>query len=225
MTPHVKERPQAGAYRGRMGFTMVELLVVLMVLSILVALVVGIGNNLIDGEHRTQTRAWQKLIMEAVGRYVQINDAVPPVMNAVWENTPADGFANNEMWRCRTLYTYLAREAACFDIIKNLPASAFGTGIPITYGGGSGAQFPGDDGWGGEFYDSYGKVMDWYPSGGTANTPVLISAGADTKYGHKPGTEAEEREFTGPATVPNYTEEQLDEQEDNIRYDGRTMAT
>ncbi|MHC4986670.1 MAG: hypothetical protein ACYTFO_11015, partial [Planctomycetota bacterium] len=118
------------------------------------------------------------------------------------------GYGDNPQFRCRTLYYYLKEEPPCLEIIRQLPPNAVGAEIPIE-------SVPGE--YTGEFFDSYGKVMDWHPTGGSANTPVLISAGPDGDFGHTVSG-------TNEVAVGPYTEDQIEAQKDNIRSDGRTQS-
>ena len=187
---------------GRRGFTMVELLVVLMVLGILVAVVVGIGNYVVDEQHGTQTRAWQDVVLGAVEKYTQVNNAPPPKLSGTW--TGEANYGDNPMWRCRTLYFYLDKEPACMAMLRQLPPNAIGRQVTLAVKTG-------------EFFDSYGKVLDWHPTGGSANTPVLVSAGPDGDFGYN---------ISGTNETANgpFDDDQLKAQKDNIRSDGRTQA-
>ena len=84
----------------RRGFTMIELMIVLMILSFLVAMVVGIGNYVAEEQYRKQTREYQGIIMAAIQRFTQITGGAPGDSGM----TASD--------RIRTLATDLAGEPA-----------------------------------------------------------------------------------------------------------------
>ncbi|MFP4052372.1 MAG: type II secretion system protein [Phycisphaerae bacterium] len=51
------------------GFTLVELLVVMFIMSVIVALIVGVGKYVSDGAGTKQTRAAQAIVMRAIAAY------------------------------------------------------------------------------------------------------------------------------------------------------------
>lgn len=59
------------------GFTLVEMLTVLLILAIILGLVVGISKKLMEEAARKQTEATQSVLMDAVMRYKQINGSTP----------------------------------------------------------------------------------------------------------------------------------------------------
>ena len=227
-------KPQSHAVasprRSVRGFTMVELLVVLMVLGILVAVVVGIGNYVIDEQHRTQTRSWQKTILQSVEKYVSINGSRPPKLHPVWVDK---GMVSDvPQMRSRTLHQYLLNETGSFEIIRGLPTGAVSFDIPFH-------STAGDEFYVGEFFDSYGWIMDWHPTGGAAGTPVLVSRGPDQDFGYRQvaatnpdGTEKQDEygntiynEIADGPYDPVDDADLIEAQKDNIRSDGRSLAS
>ena len=136
---------------------MIELMIVLMILSFLVAMVVGIGNYVAEEQYRKQTREYQGIIMAAIQRFTQITGGAPGDSGM----TASD--------RIRTLATDLAGEPEVVDILTKLPKSVYSK----TVGGGT-------------FSDAYGQEMDWDARGSMGQGPLLVSAGADGNFGHGP---------------------------------------
>ncbi len=156
--PH-KQTPQQHSPRPRRrGFTMIELMIVLMILSILVAMVVGIGNYVAEEQNRKQTRVYQEIILGAIDRYTHIHGSAP------------GGSGSDVSARIRDLARDLAKDPDCAEILTKLPKSAYSK----TVGGGT-------------FSDAYGQELDWYPAGSMGNGPLLVSAGADGDFGHGDG--------------------------------------
>ncbi len=62
----------------RPGFTLVEMLTVLLILAIILALVVGISKHLMEEAARKQTEATQSVLMSAVLRYKELTRSLPP---------------------------------------------------------------------------------------------------------------------------------------------------
>lgn len=70
------------------GFTLVEMLTVLMILAIILGLVVGISRYLMEEAARKQTEVTQAVLMDAVLRYKTINNGTPPPsLNALISST------------------------------------------------------------------------------------------------------------------------------------------
>ena len=165
---------------------MIELMIVLMILSLLVAMVVGIGNYVAEEQYRKQTRGYQVIILGAIQRYTQITGGAPSAGESGEDASPP----------IQSLARDLASQPEVVDLLTKLPKSVYSK----TVGGGT-------------FSDAYGQEMDWDPRGSMGEGPLLVSAGADGKFGHGPN---------GKFGHDTYTEEQLKDQKDNIRSDDRT---
>lgn len=135
------------------AFTMVEMLAVLMILTILVALAVGVGVTVMAETKRKQTIATQQVVMEALHAYHSNNNSYPPK------------YVTND--DCSELMTALLTDADAEVLLKGLGSEA--------YVSGSGSETP--------LLDAYKKAMKYRKSGGLGGGPVLISAGKDDEFG------------------------------------------
>jgi prepilin-type N-terminal cleavage/methylation domain-containing protein len=59
------------------GFTLVELLVVMFIMSVIVALIVGVGKYVSDQAGTKQTRAAQAIVMRAIATFHDENKHYP----------------------------------------------------------------------------------------------------------------------------------------------------
>jgi prepilin-type N-terminal cleavage/methylation domain-containing protein len=69
--------PPSGRRPRRRGFTLVELLLVMFVLSVLVALVVGVGSYVIEQARITETVANQQALIAAIDAYRKVTGQFP----------------------------------------------------------------------------------------------------------------------------------------------------
>ncbi|MEN6665087.1 MAG: type II secretion system protein [Phycisphaerae bacterium] len=63
--------------RPRSGFTLVELLAVLTILTILVAMAVGVGNYIMDKSKKITTQEVQALVLRSIDAYQTVAGAYP----------------------------------------------------------------------------------------------------------------------------------------------------
>ncbi|MDY6913531.1 MAG: hypothetical protein SVT52_03635, partial [Planctomycetota bacterium] len=167
---------------------------VIFILAILVALVVGVGNYVLDEARRKNTVAIQAILMDAVQKFYDEFDNYPAD-----QDPPSDTYSNPEQSAGVLLHyltgnnvfdaedlNYLGYSGDSDDLrqriqelllptLRNLPEDAFETGATF-------------------FSDGYGNAIRYENDGGLGGQPVLISAGADKDY---------------------------DDDKDNIRSDGR----
>ncbi len=101
------------ACRG--GFTMIEMLAVLMILTILVALAVGVGEHVIDDAKRQETMTTQRVVMEAIKAYY---DNV--------KDYPAE--EDDETDDCSHLMEQLDADKDGGILVKSLPTKAYSGG-------------------------------------------------------------------------------------------------
>jgi prepilin-type N-terminal cleavage/methylation domain-containing protein len=157
--------------RNRNAFTMVELMVVMLILTVLAAMVVGLGHYVAQKQSRDLTKTQQRIIMTAAQEYFSTYNTMPEVSaNGPYACSLQDLSAeeNAIYGRINELYAKLDTVAACQKILQELPAGS------ITRGH---LSHPG------AFVDAYGKYMDYQPSGGMGGAPVLISGGPDGYIG------------------------------------------
>lgn len=146
----------------RSGFTMIEMLAVLMILTILVALAVGVGEHIIDDAKRQETMATQRVVMEALKAYY---DTVTPKDYPPNETDDSDD--------CSQVMAALEGNRAAGTLVKSLPSKA--------YAGGDSSLL-----------DGYLTAMRYRKSKGLGGGPLLVSAGKDGLFGfgadEEPGT-------------------------------------
>ena len=191
------------------GVTLVELLVVMFILSILVALTVGVAGYVTTETSRKHTIAVQAQLMQAISVYEDAYGELPAEQTSfTYPNTKAYDTQQERnravdfraRHRNELLYDQLAAASTDSDIetsqrqeiaklLNNLPAESKGQG---------------------QFLDGYGRAMD-YRRDGVGGLPAIISGGPDGYFGP---------DDTGGRTDQNGDGE-LDQQ-DNIRSDRRT---
>jgi len=116
-----------GRFGGR-GFTMVELLVVLLILAILLGLVVGISKYVMAEAARKQTESVQSIVIHAATRY--------------YETTTPSDYPGSDANGCRQLMTTLYNHAPSKEVLRTLPNDAWaGSGQPLKDGFGEEMQY------------------------------------------------------------------------------------
>lgn len=179
---HQHPRPRRCLSGGRMAFTMVELLVVLLILTALVTMVIGVGKYLSQEQDRKLTEMYQTMIMTAIRKHYDLTGTVPanpPPLAPGETYDPAligvsrpDGMTNTQ-WeiyaRNALMYDALESQTECIAIISKLPDNV------ILRGQLASGQPP-------AFLDAYGKYMDYLEKGGYGG-PLLISGGPDGYMG------------------------------------------
>ncbi len=157
--------------RLRSAFTMVEIMVVMLILTVLAALVIGLGRRGTEKPSLELTKTQQRIIMAAAQEYFNVYNAmpdVPPVGPYAYSLTALSPAANAAYGRNNTLYEKLMSVPTCEDILLELPAGS------VTRGH---TSHPG------AFVDAYGNYMDYQPTGSSFGGPVLISGGPDGHIG------------------------------------------
>lgn len=173
------------------GFTMVEMLAVLLILTILVALAVGVGQHVIEEAKRKQTIATQEVVMQAIQAYYDNKNEYP---DADPESDGSDDCS-------QLMKDHLVPDKDAGELLKGLDSEAY-AGIGI-------------DGTGAALLDAYAKEMRYRISGGLGGGPVLISAGKDGNFGmdeDRPAEITDDQEWE---------DLKRQWQKDDIRSDGR----
>jgi prepilin-type N-terminal cleavage/methylation domain-containing protein len=153
------------------GFTLVELLVVIGIIAILVGLVAGISQHVMNESSRRETTAAQATLKGAINAFHEVmgfdpNTGTSPLML----KDPNSGVYLLNMLRGKAangaadLPQAKAIQAATMKILAKLPGTALKDGN-------SGVH----DGW--------GNTMCYGPTGALGDMPLLISAGLNGKFG------------------------------------------
>lgn len=176
---------------SRWGFTLVELLLVMFILSVLVGLIVGVSWYVIEQGRKQETLSGQKRLMAAIDAYRKVTGSVP---NVVYK---PDLTSSSDPTLVMSLLLTCLRTGSPTGILDvnsplyraTLPFLGDDSHPPIT-----------------PTTDAYGKSMLYLYDGGVGGKPVIVSAGPDGKFGY-------EKDYRGNSTL------QKQYQKDNIRSD------
>jgi prepilin-type N-terminal cleavage/methylation domain-containing protein len=190
-----------GRPSGR-GFTLVELLLVMFILSVILALVVGVSWYVIEEGRKKETIVRQKNLLAAIDAFRKVTGHVPGEGGLSTESIYFD--PDNSV-----TYKYNASEIMARLINVLTTGSSSNTNPDITssiykatspfLGQASGTMIT----------DAYGNSMLYIRDGGVGGKPVIISAGPDGKFGYGGKTD-------GSTTNVAANKQQ---QKDNIRSD------
>ncbi|MCD4700143.1 MAG: type II secretion system GspH family protein [Phycisphaerae bacterium] len=180
------------------GFTLIEMVVVISVIAVLVTIVIGVSTLVITKAGVEQTKLNMEVIRQAIESYRDAMEIYPTDENdftgrpAVGEFAPVPGNPSADARNYRNWQAYCRGEKLYEDLssvpqarahIANLSKDAI-------------MNIEGNN----VFVDGFDKYMEYFSDRGVGGTPVVISAGADGRF----GTDAE----------PKY-------KTDNIRSDGQ----
>ncbi|MGB2824953.1 MAG: prepilin-type N-terminal cleavage/methylation domain-containing protein [Phycisphaerae bacterium] len=156
--------PPSGRRPRRRGFTLVELLLVMFVLSVLVALVVGVGSYVIEQARITETVANQQALIAAIDAYRKVTGYFPDAnglegdIESLMDTLQPDGNAPREV-----------------EIRKEVtPFLKAGSGSLMV--------------------DAFGTTMKYYARRGLGGKPLVVSAGPDGDFGDIPVNETKQRD-------------------------------
>jgi len=146
-----QSRSKNDAGHGSRGFTLVELLAVMLILTILLALVVGASRMIFQDVEREETLGTMRVIMSAISQYYETSDpkAYP---------YPDDSGGSKNDW-----VKMLASNAEARKQIAGLGKSVWDP---------SKAAY---------FLDAWGNEIRYYRSAGLGGAPGLRSGGPDGK--------------------------------------------
>lgn len=149
--------------RNRKAFTLIELLAVILVISILVAVVVGVATQVIRKSAEDSTKLYMQIIIKAVSVYHEEYGAYPDL-------DPA----GDDTARGAELYAKLWVTPRCRERLSPLPPEAM--------------LAPGGNRY---FVDGYQNTLR-YHSRGLGGAPYLESCGGDGNFGSDAEPEAKE---------------------------------
>jgi prepilin-type N-terminal cleavage/methylation domain-containing protein len=157
---------------GRCAFTLVEMLVVISVIAILLTLVVGVTHIVLGRAATEQTKANMQIIHQAIEEYRIVNGDPPPDITTFPPRPPFP--PSPEDWIDRHWHAY-CRGKQLYDELISVPQSqAFVAKLKK----GAIKNIEGND----VFVDGFDKYMEYYSDKGIGGEPVIISAGADSKF-------------------------------------------
>jgi prepilin-type N-terminal cleavage/methylation domain-containing protein len=176
----------------RAAFTLIEVLIVVLILTILATLVVSMGATLRIASGRQKTMQYQSLVMAGVRAYygvrgfypaegISSGTAIPiPVMSAP-RYYGGDHYDHPYYRECMAskirnanLYLQLLAEPESAKTVQALPPLALFR-VPNQLWSLPGVNYV--------FRDGYNNDMDYRVSAGLGGRPVLISAGPDGAFG------------------------------------------
>jgi len=148
------------------GFTLVELLLVMFVLSVLVALVVGVGSHVIEQARITETVQTQTTLLSAIDAYRRVTGHYPD------EDPNAEGSIQRLMEVLQAAGDHSARGE---EIRKQV--------TPYLQAGAGSLQV-----------DAFGNTMLYFAKRGIGGKPLILSAGPDGDFGHNPPDVTKQRD-------------------------------
>jgi prepilin-type N-terminal cleavage/methylation domain-containing protein len=182
------------------GFTLVELLLVMFILSVLLALVVGVSWYVIEEGRKKETIVRQKNLLAAIDAFRKVTGRVP-----------GENAGDQVTFDPDSSVTYKYNAGEMMQKLSNLLTSGSPTNqnpdvtTPLYK---ATSPFLGQAG-GTMTTDAYGNSMLYIRDGGVGGKPVIVSAGPDGKFGFGGKTDG------STTNVPANKQQQ----KDNIRSD------
>ena len=139
------------------GFTLIELMVVILIIAVLVALGVGAGMYLMGQADVSKTRAGMAILINAIERYREVTDEYPTA------NADDDGITTTED---------SPEDEAFRQAISELPSDMIDRSVSsstVTY----------------TFIDAFGANMKYEKTGGLGGKPRITSPGPDANMNTK----------------------------------------
>ncbi len=170
MTIAQNKRAARHASRSRQGFTLVELMLVMFILSVLVALVVGVSSIVMEQTRKTETLDKQQRLMTIVEKYRKVTNHLPYISSPGdidYDPYSNDSYQIEPEKHMERLYKVLRGQypsdnqvkAAIEDLLDD-------SSISMTT-------------------DAYGKIMVFFSDKGAGGSPVIVSAGPDGVFGYE----------------------------------------
>ena len=157
------------------GFTLVEMIIVVIIIGILVTVVVGVSKMVVARAASEKTRTYMQTITLAINAYREAAGDYPPEETDIpavpeeWYPGMRPSEKRQRMWsafcRNKKLYQQLIAVPLAQKRLAALPEDA----VSSIYGENV-------------FVDGFETYMDYFRTGGIGGLPVLISAGADRTF-------------------------------------------
>ena len=160
----------------RGGFTLTEMMAVMLIMTVLVLLVVGVSRYVQVKAAGSETDAYQAIIKQAFQAYYEDEKAYPTELKTF--KPRANGWALAD-WKvlCRgdNLFDQLKGNERSESMLRTLPTAALGkvTGLEPSTSGPSTRIF---------FADGFKSKMDYDEDGGIGGVPVILSGGPDKNF-------------------------------------------
>jgi hypothetical protein len=137
------------------------------ILSVLVALAVGVSWYVIEEGRKKETISTQKRLIAAIDVYTKISGGVPPVVYEPDSSVSYKRDPGEVMTRLYNLLTSGSQTTNNPDVTSPLYKATrpFLEGVSTT--------------------DAYGNSMLYLKDGGVGGRPVIVSAGPDGKFGYE----------------------------------------
>ncbi len=188
------------AHASRWGFTLVELLLVMFILSVLVGLVVGVSWYVIEEGRKKETLIKQKNLLAAIDGFRKVTGHVPGELTT--EKCTYNPDSSQEDLYSSTKLMANLRNVLTTGNYDNTNPDINSPIYKATH------PFLGEDNGSALLTDAWGNSMLYLKNGGMGGTPLIVSAGPDGKFGY------------GGKTDGTYTTAQLTQfKKDNIRSD------
>lgn len=172
------------------GFTLVELLAVMLIMAVIVSLVVAVGNWVREDAARRKTSTIQAVAMQAVqafydevGYYPGLDEENEDIIDSDLGDDPPDNLDDNKTTNALLEYLQADDNRVDFADDDDLVAAVKATAGELLSDLPDDAIVTDDDG--SRFLmDGYEQPMHYDPKGGLGGRrPVLISAGPDGEFG------------------------------------------
>ncbi|MBN1942398.1 MAG: type II secretion system protein [Phycisphaerae bacterium] len=155
------------------GFTLVELLIVIAIIVLLAAIGIGVGYRLTSAADVEKTKANMAIIMTAVNDYYDQTGEYPGNK----DTDPGSGEIYELRIRRESGGAVLASYTRFVEKVGSLDTKAFNKDNPTE-------PDPGNNDFTiFHFVDPSGRVIQYFPSGGLGNAPILVAPGDDGLYG------------------------------------------
>ncbi|MDY7011682.1 MAG: type II secretion system protein [Planctomycetota bacterium] len=149
------------------GFTLIEMLVVIGIIAVLVMVVVGVSQLVIDKTGKTQTKLNMEVIHQAIEAYSEVKGNYPPDEDDF--SDPYPDYSDRD-WRA------YKRGVKLYDELSSVPQARARL---ANLGKDAIMNIDGNN----VFVDGFDKYMEYFSDHGAGGTPVVISAGGDGRFG------------------------------------------
>jgi len=149
------------------GFTLVEMLAVILVIAILVSVVVGVAGIVIRRAAEAETKLAMEVIRTAIDVYYEVNANFPGEVTNF--GSPPAGWSQRNWEACKRGGALYGALMSC-EPAKQRLAALKSDAIKSVYSGNT------------AFVDGFGKYMDYFKTAGAGGKPLVLSAGGDGDF-------------------------------------------
>ena len=160
---------------ARWGFTLVELLLVMFILSVLLALVVGVSWYVVEEGRKKETIVRQKNLLAAIDAFRKVTGRVPGEIttDGIFFDPDSSVTYKYNAGELMTRLINVLTTGSYTNANPDINSAIYKATSPFL-GQASGTMIT----------DAYGNSMLYIKDGGVGGKPVIISAGPDGKFGY-----------------------------------------